>query len=265
MKLLFDIGGTKTRVAVSDDGEIIAEPVIIPTPPDFDELMRSFETAARSLLGGAKPDRVAGGIAGPLNREKSALANASQSNWVAHPLKQTLEEMFGAPVLLENDAALAGLGEAQYGAGRGYKIIAYLTMSTGVGGARIVNGAIDANARGFEPGFHIIEATSRLTFEGAVSGRALEARYGKKPEAITDPAVWDEVADKLAIGVHNAIIFWSPDIVILGGGIMGSVPLERVRAQVGALHTPFPEIPPIERSALGDSAGLWGALVLSST
>jgi glucokinase len=51
-----------------------------------------------------------------------------------------------------------GLGEAVFGAGKGREIVVYMTISTGVGGARIVGGKIDASAMGFEPGHQIIDA-----------------------------------------------------------------------------------------------------------
>lgn len=269
MILLFDIGGTKTRLTVLRDGSDMGKPLIIPTERRFDDAMRIVGEAGKTLLRGERAETIAGGIAGVLNSDKSGVVNASHvgEDWAGKPLKRTLEEMFGSAVILENDAALAGLGEATYGAGRGHAIVAYLTISTGVGGARIVDGAIDASAQGFEPGHHIIDAKTRMTLEEAVSGSGIERRFGAKPEAIQNPALWEELAEKLAVGIHNAIVFWSPDIVILGGSmILGNpaISLERVRAHLEAFPQIFLEFPKIEKSALGDFAGLYGALVLAS-
>src|SRR3989344_943640 len=105
MKLLFDIGATKTRIAVSRDGNEFDKPLVIPTESDFDEGVRVFVAAAQKLLNGAHPDKIVGGATGKIARHA--------------PLKKTLEDALGAPVTLENDAALAGLGEAIQGAGRG--------------------------------------------------------------------------------------------------------------------------------------------------
>lgn len=264
-RLLFDIGATKTRLVVSD-GEKLGEPVIISTHQNFDEAMRAFVVAAQKLLNGARPDTIIGGVAGPLDRAKTMVAHAPNLRWSGQPLKKTLEDALGAPVTLENDAALAGLGEAMRGAGRGKKIVVYLTISTGVGGARIVNGAIDANVQGFEPGQQIIDAKTRLTLEQAVSGSGIERRFGAKPQTITNPALWEELAETLAVGIHNSIVHWSPDIVILGGSMITGDPaisLERVRAHFAAISTIFPELTPIEKSAFGDPVGLYGALALS--
>ncbi|MBI2314469.1 ROK family protein, partial [Candidatus Daviesbacteria bacterium] len=158
MFLVFDIGGTNMRLAVSRDGKNIEEPKILKTPKDFDEGMLLFKKTALNLSDGEKIKAAAGGIAGPLDGKKEMLVNSPNlAGWVKKPLKKALEKFFGAPVFIENDAALSGLGEATYGSGQGYKIIVYITISTGVGGARIVNSHIDTNALGFEPGHQIIE------------------------------------------------------------------------------------------------------------
>ena len=266
MILVFDLGGTNTRLAVSRDGETLEKPFIVPTPSDFDALVRVFADGSKALLGNEKPDRVVGGVAGTLNREKNALVNPLKFGGPGHPLKNALESTLGVSVALENDAALAGLAEATRGAGRGHPIVAYLTVGTGVGGARVVNGKIDANVWGFEPGFHFMDAANRLTFEDAVSGRAIERRFHRKPETISDPALWEELAEKLAVGIHNASVFWSPDIVVLGGSmILGdpAISLERVREQLRTMPDIFEDFPMIEKAALGDLSGLYGALELA--
>jgi predicted NBD/HSP70 family sugar kinase len=154
----------------------------------------------------------------------------------------------------------------------GHEIVAYITVSTGVGGVRIVREQIDVSRMGFEPGHQIIDADGTLCkstvcglgldLEGAVSGTAISGRYGKKPYEITDEAFWDEMARVLAFGLNNTIVHWSPDIVVIGGSMMNKIgiPIERVRAYLkGVLHI-FPELPAIEHSALADIGGLHGAL-----
>ncbi|MBI1957291.1 MAG: ROK family protein [Candidatus Niyogibacteria bacterium] len=268
MRLLFDIGATKTRLATIEDGKTFGEPLVIPTESDFEAGMAAFAAAAKKLIKTGRAEFAVGGAAGPFDRDKTTMVNAPNfPNWRRRPLKQRLEDIAQAPVFLENDAALAGVGEWAYGAGRGHGIVAYLTVSTGVGGARITNGAIDASAQGFEPGHHIIEAKTRLTFEAAVSGSAVERRFGVKPQTISDAGLWEELAEKLAVGIHNAIVFWSPDVVILGGSmILGdpAIPLDRTEAHLAALPQIFPELPKIEKAALGDFSVLYGALALAN-
>ena len=184
--------------------------------------------------------------------------------WNGKPFKKELERMFSAPVYLENDAALAGLGEAVKGAGRGYDIVAYMTVSTGVGGARIVNGAIDRNAMGFEIGHQIINYDGEArTLEEYVSGSGFMHRFGKLPQDITDPATWEEAARLLAVGLRNTIVHWSPDVLVLGGPIVlqSRLPFERLREEIQqSVKEVFPTTPEIKKAELGDSAGLYGAL-----
>lgn len=269
MYLLFDIGGTNMRVAVSD-GSSVDEPRIVPTPADIQQGLTTIKNIADELSQGQKIQAVAGGVAGPLDKENTMLINSSHiGGWVNKPLKKELENLFEATVHLENDASLGGLGEAIAGAGKGYGIVAYLTISTGVGGVRVVNGKIDENSLGFEPGHQIIIADGNLCncggrghLETYVGGFYLEKTYGQKAEVLNDPGIWDQVAKYLAIGLNNTIVHWSPDIVVLGGGISKSILLEEVQTYLRQNLTIFPEPPVISKGILGDKAGLFGALDL---
>jgi predicted NBD/HSP70 family sugar kinase len=144
-----------------------------------------------------------------------------------------------------------------------------MTVSTGVGGVRIVDGEIDKSAMGFEPGHQIIDADGTLCpecksvpgyLERYVSGSAIEMRHGKKAYEIDDPGVWDEAARFLAYGLNNTIVHWSPDVVILGGSVTGKIPLDKVRVYLADILKIFPEPPLIRKAVLGDFGGLYGAL-----
>lgn len=271
MYILFDIGGTKMRIAVSYDGEHLGKPLITPTPHDFEQGMQLFEESVTQLTQGEHISCIAGGIAGPLDKAKTMLVNSPNiPHWINKPLKTRLKELFRVPVYLENDAALAGLGEAHFGQAQHKNIVAYLTISTGVGGVRIVDGKIERNERGFEPGHQIIQKEGELCpgcgkkghLEGHIGGAALEKRFGKKPEEIDDPQIWDLVAYDLAVGLNNTIVHWSPDIVILGGSLMEKIQIEDVKKHLREILTIYPEMPEIRRSTFNDEGGLYGALAL---
>ncbi len=269
MYILFDIGGTHTRLAVSSDGKTVEHTKILDTPQLFEEGIELIRQSVHALTQGRKVAAIAGGIAGPLNQDKSKLVNAPNlQDWIQKPLKEELQKRLEAPVYLENDAALVGLGEAVYGAGKDMGIVVYITVSTGVGGARIVDGKIDRNAMGFEPGHQIIEINGPLCptcgipghLEGYVSGRAIMRKYGKNPEDITDDNIWDEIAYYLAFGVHNSLLHWSPDVVVLGGSMMKKISLEQVTTNLNKILTIFPKAPIVKQAELGDIGGLYGAI-----
>lgn len=251
------------RFVACKDGKTLGEAKVFPTPTDFSEGVLVFKRIKEEFFDGFQIKGVAGGLPGPFNREKTEIAAAPNlPGWNGKPLKIELEKVLEAPVYLENDAALAALGEATYGAGNGKANVVYYTISTGVGGARVVNGVIDENVSGFEPGSQFVDMKDYKTLEDCISGKAVEAKYGKKPYEITDPAIWDELAKILAYGIHNSIAHWSPDIVVLGGSMMKEVgiPVDKVRLHLGEMPRVFPDLPLIEKSRLGDESGLYGAL-----
>ncbi len=277
MYVLFDVGATKTRVGIADIIGGILDSVIIPTPSDYHAglaaienavscRLNDFDTARLSRAGSI--DAVVGGVAGVFDRNHEALLGGGNiKNWAGKPIKKMLTDMFRAPVILENDAALAGLGEAVVGAGKSYDIVGYITVSTGIGGARITRKTIDAHVFGFEPGHQIIEMNRSLcsvcmhkTIESHIGGRGLEKHYGRKGEEMHDAAAWEDITRSLAIGLVNTIVHWSPEILVLGGSMMQSISLERLRECIKERLTVYPELPLIEGAALGDLGGLEGAL-----
>lgn len=273
MYIVFDIGGTNTRIGISSDSRTLGPTKIFATPKNFKQGIALIKKCAGEISGGKKIHAVAGGVAGPLNRTKTALVRAPHlDGWARKPLAAALGSVFIAPVFLENDTAVIGLGEARYGAGRGKNIVAYLTISTGVGGCRIVNGEVDVNAMGFEPGHQVIVAGGRVCpgcgalghLEGYVSGTAIEARHHKNPTDIKDKDIWDEFARWLAYGLNNTIVHWSPDVVVLGGSVMKNpgIPIERVRKHLKNTLRIFEKPPLLVKARLGDIGGLYGSLVL---
>jgi len=262
--ILFDIGGTKMRVAFSADGESFEAPQNVSTPASYDEGMSLFMDLAHRCAGERKIEAVCGGIAGPFSEKRRSLVSSPNlGDWIGKPFKNNLEEKLQAPIYIENDSALVGLGEAVSGAGKNSIIVAYVTVSTGVGGARIVDGKIDRHTIGFEPGHQILEHTNNATLESLVSGKALEARTGKHPKDILDPTVWEEHARTLALGLHNTILHWSPDTLVLGGSMITgnpAIPMDSIERHLHETLKIFPELPLIKKAELGDFGGLWGAL-----
>ena len=267
MYLLFDIGGTKMRLAASRDLKKMGPVKIMATPENFKEGMAVLSLGVKALAHEERIRAVAGGLAGAFDSGKNTLVTGSNlTGWLDKPIKKEIAYITKSPVYLENDAALAGLGEATHGAGKNYPIITYLTISTGVGGARISNRKIDPSAHGFEPGYQIVDIGGKSCSKckgkhlGAhISGRGIYEHYGRRAENIKDPRIRRDLARWLAYGVNNSVAHWSPHAVILGGSVMKIIPLSVVTANLRNIKR-FKYMPAIRRGVLGDAAGLWGAM-----
>lgn len=270
--LLLDIGGTKMRIGRSEDLAKIDALEKVATPHTPEEAVVQIVASAKKL-GVTEVTAIAGGLRGILNETKTGiLHDGVLSAWVDFDMVAALTTAFGAvPVYLENDTALAGLGESTFGAGQGIDILVYHTISTGVGGVKIAYGRIDESSMGFEPGHQILDIDRTVlgpdinpTLENLVSGAALEARMGVKPiEIPQSDVIWLELAQYLAQGMRNTILYWSPEVIVLGGSMMvgnPKIPLEAVRKATVATLDNFVPCPFITVAALGDEAGLYGAM-----
>lgn len=262
--LTFDIGGSKIRIGVSHDRKTLAGTSVHPTPKRFSDGILLFRKVGNELAKGKKISGVAGGIAGPLDPKKTMLVKSPHvPGWIRKPLVPQLKKTFHCPVTLGNDAELCGLGEAYFGAGKGSSILAYITVSTGVGGSRIVDGKIDRSAMGFEPG------QMMLTLNGTKLGRlaggaSILKRFHKKPYAIHSRVFWTRLSKQLALGLNNICVLWSPDRIVVGGSMIKQpgILFPVVNAYLKKYVTIFPNPPKVVPAKLGDFGGLYGGLAL---
>ncbi len=273
MYLLFDIGGTKTRITLSRDGETFEKPRIITTPTDYMEGINDFRQINQQTIENEKNIIAAGIVSASFNREGTRLTGGGLqiTDWLGKPIKQDMEQALGCSVYMVNDTMMGGLAQAHLGPGKNHGIVVYITVSTGIGGARIVDGKIDRNAFGFEPGQQIIDAGNALCHGWSkqgfltdyISGMGIEKNEGRKPEDIHDEAFWRSRADFLAIGLYNITTMWSPDIIAVGGSIMKSISFEYLEEKYrDVLKNTFPnEQPLLAPAEFGDEMGLYGALV----
>ncbi|MFC1731835.1 ROK family protein [candidate division KSB1 bacterium] len=276
MYIVFDIGGTKMRMAGTRDlKEFVGEPIVVETPTDFEDGMNILKEKINEISNGEKVEVIGGGIAGPFDKKTGSLISSPNlGGWVGKSIVSYLKEEFNVPVYIDNDSAVVGLGEMHYGAGNKEGIGVYMTISTGVGGARFVDGYIDEASVGFEPGHGIIDPDKSMCpdcesgeLESYIGGAATEKRMGVKPYEITEPGFWDTYAKYLAYGLNNMIIHWSPKVVVLGGSmIVGdpAIPVGRTIEYLKEILTIFPELPEIKKAELGALGGLYGAMVLIS-
>lgn len=260
MDVVFDVGGSKTRVGVSREPGKIDEIAEAKTEGDYKSGVKTLVDLGLKLANGELIERAAGGVAGMWNSDKSELLRSPNlSGWEHKPIKKDLEKAWRTRLTLENDAALGAVGEAVYGAGVEERIVAYLAIGTGVGGARVVDKRIDANVFGYEPGQQIVQIPGK-TLEDLIGGRSIEVRFGKRPEEMDDKAVWQEWLGNLAAGIINITLMWSPGLVVLGGAMADRVDWGSLRVEVSKRLKMTPWVPKIVKARLGHRAGLWGGL-----
>lgn len=260
MFLSVDVGGTYTRIAISKDAKKIDKKIKYETPKKYDDGIDLLQEKIEEITGRHAPKAVSVGAASPIDYEKGILSKPPNlPNYKGHPLQKELEIRLHTKVYLENDAALGGLGESSKR--KKVKILAYITLSTGIGGVRIVNGKIDYHALPFEPGHQILDPNGRFwpgcgqkgCFESLASGRAFEMTYDIKPQFCEDFRIWEEHAEVVSQGLVNVIILWAPDTLVIGGSLIKAGPkftkplMEKTREKLRIYKAPK-----IEISKMGD-------------
>lgn len=250
MILVFDIGATNTRLGLAQ-GKRLLRTISRPTPKDPAAAVRLLAALAMLLQPNVRLTKAIGGVPKPVNLPQ----------WRSFDFAKALTRTLRVPVTCENDAALAGLGEAVFGAGRGSAIVMYMNVGTGVNGVKIEHGHIDENASGFEIGHQTISLESKAP-RCSCGGRGhLEAYIGgwayKKY-----PFTAQQRLHALATGLYNSILHWSPNLVVLGGAMIQNrvYDLSTLRSNMRMRNTLSKQVPPIRKGRLGDEAGLWGAL-----
>jgi glucokinase len=214
-----DIGGTKTLVAkLSDDGEIIGSQRF-PSSHDYRQFLQDLGENLQQLQLEEKFHCCAG-VAGLLDREAGTVHALGNLPWHDKPIRDDISKLIGGqPAIIENDARLAGLSEAQL-IKDSYNDILFATVSTGIGGAFIQNGQIVTALQNMEMGKMPLLYNGEFTnWEEFAGGRGVVKRFNQKASEITDPAIWRVIGENIAYGLGAACAVLQPEVIILGGGV----------------------------------------------
>jgi glucokinase len=311
MYLGLEIGGTKLQVGLGlGDGKLAGlwrGTVHLPSGPEGirDQIKDAVpELLAKSGLDKSQIKGIGIGFGGPVDDSNQTIIKSHQvGGWDDFPLATWLQEVLDIPAALGNDADVAGLAEALFGAAKGLSPIFYITIGSGIGGALIVNGEI---YRGCGRGAGEIGHLSTRVFsyapqplETVASGWAMEkrarssARHSFDPESPLYRTVCGQVeritaihvgqaanqCDELALAVVrgaltfladaicNVILLLCPRRFVIGGGVslMGEeVLFEPLRELVSQqVFKPFAGCYDIVRAALGEEVVVHGALALA--
>lgn len=240
-----DVGGTGIKGALVDvdQGTLLSERFKYPTPKNatpgdiadaIGHILADIGNAGDGLpMGVCVPCVVAGGVT------KTA-ANIS-STWVDFPAEAYLEEQLGRPIVFLNDADAAGVAEAHYGAARDVPgLVILTTLGTGIGSAFLFNGTLIPNTElgHLELDGQVVESTSSRV---AALGLGL------------DFPQWAVLLERF---YHHLIRLFSPDLIIVGGGVS-----KQSDSFLPLIDIPVPLVP----AQLHNNAGIQGAAFLAGT
>lgn len=228
------------------------------------------------------------GCFGPVDLNRGSktygyITSTPKPGWADCDIVGTFERALGVPVGFDTDVNGAVLGEVTWGAAQGCESAIYITIGTGVGVGVYCNGALVHGLVHPEAGHMLLAKHPDDTYKGhcpfhadcvesLAAGPAIEERWGKKAAELADRAeVWELEAYYIAQAIANYIMTYSPQKIILWGGVMHQEQLfAMVRTQVkellnGYIHHEMIEekideyiIPP----ALGEDPGILGAVRL---
>lgn len=261
MVLVFDLGGTQTRIGLADGG-VLGDVVTMPTDRSAAGFAR-FLGALQEVAGDRKISAVAGGCPLQLSGEEGEVIVATNlPEWLGLRFRSGIAELFPCPVYTTNDMALCGLGEAHFGAGIKKGVMAYYTVSTGVNAARLVDGVLDTTISRYEMGYQVIEHTGGKprSIESLIGGASVEKKFGKPPREVKDKAFWATTERYLAAGIYNTMLYWDPQVIVVGGNMLKDIDLVRVTEALTSMpkvHDTWPEL----RRAKHGEAGVYGAVV----
>lgn len=259
MYLGIDVGASKTLLAVfSNNGEILKEHKFL-TPQKYSDFLSELKNA----IGQFKDDQISAcccAIPAIIDRTEGIGLEFGSLIWENVPIVKDLESLLpGIRVAVENDTKLAGLSEALNH--KEYKKVVYITISTGIGSALIINGKIDFDVVDSELGNMILEHDGKLQkWQEFASGKALKRRYGKLASEIEDPKIWSQYADDLVVGFEATLAAFQPQLVIVGGGVgahfdkFGQLLTDRLNK----LNNKMVKIPPIIKARRPEEAVIYG-------
>ncbi|HEY1495625.1 MAG TPA: ROK family protein [Candidatus Solibacter sp.] len=278
MILAIDIGGTKFSMAVFDGGRMVRRESRATNAAGGRAWM--VERIAEICAAWRREfplERCGIGFGGPVDfAAQRVVFSTHVGGWNDFDLCGFVQQAAGVPAVMDNDANAGAIGEAEFGAGKGYSPVFYMTLSTGIGGGIWEDGRVwrGADSYGGEIGHMTIRPEgpeclcgARGCYERMCCGLWLQRDHGKPAsELMLDPEFVRRYVVDLALGLKAAIMLLNPQRIVVGGGITKAgdrlfVPL---REELGRTITKWSgariDVVP---AALGDDSVLYGALALA--
>lgn len=227
-----EAGGTKMVCAIGNEKGEIFEQISIPTQtPEITvpKMISYFKEKNTEALGI--------GCFGPIDPDKGSktygyITSTPKLAWADYNIVGTFQEALLCPVGFDTDVNGSVLGEVTFGQGKGKSCVVYVTIGTGVGAGIYVEGKLLHGMLHPEAGHVLIRRRSddaykgkcpyhKNCLEGLAAGPAVEERWGLSARDLSSRnEVWDLEAYYIAQALTNYILILSPEMIILGGGVM---------------------------------------------
>ena len=280
-----EAGGTKMVLSVGNEQNELLEQTSIPT-----EAPEKTIPAMIDWFRGKGIVSLGIGTFGPVDLREGSdtygwITKTPKPGWSNKPLLPPMRDELGVPALIDTDVNAAALAEWKLGAARGLNSCVYVTVGTGIGAGLVIEGNLvhglvhpelghmllrreeaDPAPAGFCP-YH------EGCLEGLAAGPAIEKRWGRKGyELPENHEAWDLEAAYLAQMCVNMICSFSPEKIILGGGVMQQKQLfPLIRKKTLALLNEYIQADAILKDidhyitepGLGTKSGATGALLLA--
>lgn len=283
-----DIGGTRIKAVALEIPDKVLEKYEGPSDAE------DGPGAVRQALGlaveyfqnkGLTPTRIGIGCAGSVEPVTGIVRNSPNfASWSNVPLKAWIEEDFGVPVSVDNDANCAVFAEWKVGNGRGCRNLVLLTLGTGIGGGLILNDRLyrGSTGTGGELGHFSIHADgkecpcgNRGCFERYCSASALRETVGGKfsareifMQANTEyfAKIISRFMSDFQIGLTSLANIFDPDAILIGGGVAKGVAAHFDELEVWLRGHAFPAVAArvkLDVTKHGNLSGAMGAALLS--
>jgi predicted NBD/HSP70 family sugar kinase len=299
--LAVDLGGSKVRAAVTDlFGDVVAEDTVPTLHGDGQRIVDAVGELYEALAAkaGATPGAAAAacvgvpGVVRPADGRIESAFNVPELD--SFPFPDALAERLGMPVVIENDANLAAVGERWRGSGRGCDHFVAISIGTGIGMGIVLHGELYRGGMGgageigflpvagdpFDPANRTHGPLENAAATAGIAHRLRELRNEHPDSTLDDQAtvkdvfaaaaagdllaarLVDDEARLLALGIAAIDAVIDPQLVVLGGGIgANGLLLAPVRDYLARL---VPEPPEVHSSSLGERASLYGAIALAT-
>ena len=278
-----EAGGTKMVCAIGDETGKIEERISIPTKTPQETIPLLIDFYQKRGI-----DALGIGCFGPLELNPQSekygyITTTTKEAWRNFDFLGSMKRALKCPAGFDTDVNGSVLGEVTFGQAKGKSCVLYLTIGTGVGAGIYIEGKLLHGMLHPEAGHVLITKRESDTYkgkcpyhknclEGLAAGPAIEGRFGKKAAELADvKEVWDLEADYIAQALTGYILTLSPEMMILGGGVMHQEQLfplirQKVTEYLGG-YVNTEELKDMDHyivpASLNDDQGIMGCLELA--